>query len=55
MREQLPDHEIIEVVAKSTMTYAAYKKMILPLQKKGWEVKAFQVGKHSYGTESPIE
>ena len=52
---ELNDTELIEVVTKKTMTVADYRKIIEPFQKKGWNVKAFQIGKHSYGTQKEVK
>jgi len=43
------------MVTKKTMTVAEYRKMIELFTNKGWTVKAFQIGKHSYGTQKEVK
>lgn len=50
----LPDSEIVEVVMKKKMTYAAYKKLI-PQVKKGWSIQAYQEYFFNEGTKKSIE
>lgn len=43
MKDELPDHEVVEVVLRKEMTMANYRKIFNESKKKGWKIQAYQI------------
>lgn len=50
MRDELPDHEVVEVVLRKEMTMKHYRKIYAESKKKGWNIQAYELNRYKEST-----